>query len=389
MAAALEAARRRCAAWDGWLDSAQRELRAAGGKLSWRRLQTALVSHYCSKVHPYCPCTDVWVGCCAIAKVPATYLSREDGFVRLPDADLVGPKADVSAGPTGLKAHALAPAAQNRSGEDAAARGPQTRLHAFIAAGALEAPPSKRQRLAGDADDAAVVQSTVVEGEGRQHKAHVGELPFSATEEAIQEFFVGCGDISKCDLLHTHEGKSRGIAFISFTASAGLQAALKLNGHVFRGRPIKVSEAAGQGAREKGSKGKGKAKGAARRLDKGTGKGEDGKNKDQGKGKDGKSKGSKDSGSREFEVFVGGLPYTTSVECVHKDFSECGEIGRFNMPMAAEGHTGIAFINYSTREAMEKALAFNEKEYGGVWIRVQQAVAPKTIGKGSGKIEMF
>ncbi len=119
--------------------------------------------------------------------------------------------------------------------------------------GAADAEAWGSKARAGESEGAA-------DGEAQEFKAHVGELPFSANETSIQEFFEGCGDIFQCDLLYTHDGKSRGIAFVNFATRAGLEAALKLNGQTFRGRAIKVSEAVGHGKRERSGKGKGKGK---------------------------------------------------------------------------------------------------------------------------------
>merc|ERR1711972_828112 len=125
-------------------------------------------------------------------------------------------------------------------------------------------------------------------GTGSNTRVHVSSLPFSVDETAIKNFFSGCGEISQCELLYTHDGKSRGIAFITFASRAALRSALALSESDFNGRPVKVSEATGVGRRESKGKGKGKYKGY-----------------------DGKNNGLE---SREFEVFVGGLPFGVSVE---------------------------------------------------------------------------
>merc|ERR1712232_1426524 len=97
---------------------------------------------------------------------------------------------------------------------------------------------------------------------------------------------------------------------------------------------------------------------------------------------DGKSK-----GNREFEVFVGGIPHSSSEEAVQKDFAECGEIERFSMPKNEEGGIkGIAFICYKNAEAVEKALAFNGTDYGGRTLSVRKSGDKGDKGdKGKGK----
>merc|ERR1712129_570869 len=97
--------------------------------------------------------------------------------------------------------------------------------------------------------------------------------------------------------------------------------------------------------------------------------------KGKGKGKDGKGKGNK-----EFQVFIGGLPFSATEETLKKDFAECGEIVSFRMPLNDEGNPrGIAFIEYKDKESCDKALKFHETDYGGRNISVKMA------GDGGGK----
>merc|ERR1711870_93147 len=89
-------------------------------------------------------------------------------------------------------------------------------------------------------------------------------------------------------------------------------------------------------------------------------------------------------GNKEFEVFVGGLPFATTVESIKKDFEECGEIVNIRVPLNDEGNArGIGFIEYKDKESVEKALKFNETEYGGRTISVRMSGEDK--GKGKGK----
>merc|ERR1712031_131924 len=98
----------------------------------------------------------------------------------------------------------------------------------------------------------------------------------------------------------------------------------------------------------------------------------------------GKSKG-KDGGNDENTVFVRGLPFAATEEALKKDFAECGEIVSLRMPLNDEGSCrGIAFIKYSDKEGMDKAIKFNETDYGGRTISVTDA-ADKPEGKAKGK----
>merc|ERR1712217_531166 len=98
------------------------------------------------------------------------------------------------------------------------------------------------------------------------------------TEETLRKDFSECGEIEKMNLPLNDEGKPRGIAFITYKTKEGVDAALKFDGDDYGGRTLKVNRAGG-----KGEKGKGK-------------------------------------GNKEFEVFVGGLPFAVEEATLRKDF---------------------------------------------------------------------
>eukprot|EP00928_Gymnodinium_smaydae_P066382 TRINITY_DN493_c1_g1_i1.p1 TRINITY_DN493_c1_g1~~TRINITY_DN493_c1_g1_i1.p1 ORF type:complete len:487 (+),score=106.95 TRINITY_DN493_c1_g1_i1:91-1461(+) len=78
--------------------------------------------------------------------------------------------------------------------------------------------------------------------------------------------------------------------------------------------------------------------------------------------------------SDDRKVWVGDMPWNVSESTVRKDFSECGEIERFDMPKNKKGlPDGIAFIYYATDEGVEKALEYDGTEYHGRTIRVKRA----------------
>merc|ERR1712072_1583861 len=163
-------------------------------------------------------------------------------------------------------------------------------------------------------------------------------------------------------MLMNEDGRPRGIAFITYKSKEGVEAALKFDGTDYGGRTLKVNLAG-----NKGDKGKGKSKG------------------DKGKGEKGKGK-----GGSEFEVFVGGLPFSVEESAFRKDFEECGEIESLRMPLNEEGKPrGIAFITYKTQEGVDKALAFDGTDYGGRSLKVNKAGQGKgkdgKDGKGKGK----
>merc|ERR1711865_297882 len=99
----------------------------------------------------------------------------------------------------------------------------------------------------------------------------------------------------------------------------------------------------------------------------------------------GKGKGKKGAGGDENTVFVRGLPFAATEESLNKDFGECGEIVTLRMPLNEEGSCkGFCFIKYTDKEGMDKAMKFNETDYGGRTIFCSDA-AIKPEGKGKGK----
>jgi len=125
-------------------------------------------------------------------------------------------------------------------------------------------------------------------------KVFIGGIPWDTPEHTLREDFEECGAIESLAALKDDSGRFKGIAFITFTTTEGVEAALKYDGDDYGGRTLKVAMAS---ARDSGKGGKGKEGG----KDKGKGKGKDSKGKDsKGKGKgDGKSKGKSDGKSKD------------------------------------------------------------------------------------------
>merc|ERR1712187_926290 len=160
--------------------------------------------------------------------------------------------------------------------------------------------------------------------------------------ETLRKDFSECGEIEKMSLPLNDEGKPRGIAFITYKTKEGVDAALKFDGDDYGGRTLKVNRAG--------------------------------------------AKGDKGKGNKEFEVFVGGLPFAVEEATLRKDFEECGEIESLRLPLNEEGKPrGIAFVTYKNKEAVEKALAFDGTDYGGRTLKVNLAGQGKGDSKGKGK----
>ncbi len=76
-------------------------------------------------------------------------------------------------------------------------------------------------------------------------KLFVGNLPFSATENDLQDYFATAGTVIAVNIMQDRAtGRSRGFAFIEMGSQAEADAAIsQFHGKEFQGRPLTVNEA--------------------------------------------------------------------------------------------------------------------------------------------------
>jgi RNA recognition motif-containing protein len=75
-------------------------------------------------------------------------------------------------------------------------------------------------------------------------KLYVGNLPFTATEEAVHALFAKHGTVEKVSLITDREtGRPRGFGFVEMSNADASRAMQALNGVDFDGRSLKVNEA--------------------------------------------------------------------------------------------------------------------------------------------------
>jgi RNA recognition motif-containing protein len=75
-------------------------------------------------------------------------------------------------------------------------------------------------------------------------KLYVGNLPFSATEDAVRTLFAQHGTVDSVAMIMDREtGQPRGFAFVEMPSSDAARAMQSLNGQDMGGRPLKVNEA--------------------------------------------------------------------------------------------------------------------------------------------------
>jgi RNA recognition motif-containing protein len=76
-------------------------------------------------------------------------------------------------------------------------------------------------------------------------KLYVGNLPYSASQESLQEAFAACGTVDSVNVITDRDtGQSKGFGFIEMSTDGEAQKAIQeLNGTSLDGREIVVNEA--------------------------------------------------------------------------------------------------------------------------------------------------
>jgi cold-inducible RNA-binding protein len=75
-------------------------------------------------------------------------------------------------------------------------------------------------------------------------KLYVGNLPFTATEDAVRNLFTPHGTVEKLSLITDRDtGRPRGFGFVEMSSGDAARAMQALNGKDFDGRSLKINEA--------------------------------------------------------------------------------------------------------------------------------------------------
>ncbi len=86
-------------------------------------------------------------------------------------------------------------------------------------------------------------------------KIYVGNLPWSATEDALRELFWTSGSVHSVAVITDREtGRSRGFGFIEMDDSDAERAINELNGREMDSRPLRVNEAEERQRRSSGGR---------------------------------------------------------------------------------------------------------------------------------------
>jgi RNA recognition motif-containing protein len=85
------------------------------------------------------------------------------------------------------------------------------------------------------------------------NKLYVGGLPYSVTDQQLQDLFAQHGTVSSAKVISDrYTGRSRGFGFVEMATSEEAQKAIAaMNGTQFEGRTLVVNEAKPQEKRER------------------------------------------------------------------------------------------------------------------------------------------
>jgi RNA recognition motif-containing protein len=75
-------------------------------------------------------------------------------------------------------------------------------------------------------------------------KLYVGNLPFTATEDAVRALFAPHGTVEKISIISDREtGRPRGFGFVEMSNADASRAIQALTGQDFEGRALRINEA--------------------------------------------------------------------------------------------------------------------------------------------------
>ena len=101
-----------------------------------------------------------------------------------------------------------------------------------------------------------------------ESKLYVGNLPFSARDEGLQELFSQAGTVVSANVIVDREsGRSKGFGFVEMSNPEEAEKAIQMfNGYSMDGRDLRVNVARPREDRPRGGRGRGSGGGGNRRY---------------------------------------------------------------------------------------------------------------------------
>jgi nucleolin len=169
----------------------------------------------------------------------------------------------------------------------------------------------------------------------------VGNLPFSASEEDIRDFFQTVPLVGMRMMTDRDTGSFKGYGYVDFQDQQSADLALSMAGQDCCGRPIKI---------------------------------------DHTKITSGGSSG----GERSTTCYVGNLPFTADQSAIGNFFKECGSILSVRLVTDREtgNSKGFCFVEFAALEAADVAVTYHGSEFEGRTLRVTYDSPNPNAGRG-------
>jgi nucleolin len=191
----------------------------------------------------------------------------------------------------------------------------------------------------------------------------VGNLPFSATDESVAQFFQSCGEIASIHWVTDKQtGQWYGTAFIEFTTPKGAESAQLFNGRKMSGRPIKVGQAVGNASTANNKK--------RLILDDADPNATTQPIKKLKAGAHIAALPISEKPGNTRTVFLGNLSFNIDEETVRNLFSKCDEIMEVRWVEKDSEFKGCGFVVFKTTEGTDEAVKLNGRIVMGRPIRV-------------------
>ncbi|BDA49158.1 Nucleolin 2 [Coccomyxa sp. Obi] len=187
----------------------------------------------------------------------------------------------------------------------------------------------------------------------------VKNLPWSANEESLTQFFSDCGAVASVRVGMDYEtGRSKGFAHVQFEEVAGAAAAIAKSGSEMEGRELFIDSAKERPA--------------------------------SGNTPNSNRYGAQNADSDPTTIFVKGFSRDLGEDDVRQQlteaFQECGAINSVRLPTDRETGAlkGIAFIEFASPDGKKASAKLDGSEAAGGWLKIDLNTQPRTPGGGGG-----
>ncbi|GAB2215279.1 hypothetical protein Drorol1_Dr00019662 [Drosera rotundifolia] len=186
---------------------------------------------------------------------------------------------------------------------------------------------------------------------------YVGNLPYSAKQEDVENLFKDVGEIEEIRFASDQDGRFKGFAHVEFATAEDAKKALEMQPLDLSGRTLRLDFAGERGSYTPHSKENNSIQKGGR--------------------------------AEEKSLFIRGFDKSLGEDeirnALQEHFGSCGEITRVSIPKDYESGAvkGIAYMDFKDGDGFNSALELNGSELGGHELQVEQA-KPRGDSRGDG-----